>query len=611
MRYPARSRFLSPFLALLFPLFLSIFPASPADGSGLTRVDARERTASGWSLFEQERWEEALAAFDEAIRSDPGAAEAYRGLAETLYRLGRPAEAAGQIRAGLPHLSTDSPTLVPLAEILGRTASTRPDAIRILRILLEARPGEQETRLALARNLAWSGHYRAAIAECRRVESDSSDPGIQYEARQLEARFQSWKGNYQEAERLYRTLLSERPADAELRIGIADTLAWNGWTRRAGEKYRNLLDGKTAPEAWVGLAEIARWRKRHGEAEELYSRALELQPDHRQALEGIRKNQREAGPELGLRGSSFRDSSDFDRDSLVARYDLFRGHPLALRTGAVRTRYRQADDRQVYRTVLPLQATWKAGPVFSGAAGVARNDYSEGPDSTSYFLHGFLAPPAERVRLRAGFDHYDMIDGADPFGENFYNQALTIDVVALGIDLDEAWAGLTLRFTGRLTWDIDLARADISDGNERGTGFSRISYRVPARDQVVLFGQTYYQEVNERTLLYFDPVDFLSYGLGARWEGERGERFRFLLEGTLGFFPREEDLLGGQLRAYAEWDLGESLSFRVTGNYLNSPEERGAFGESYKATYLGLGLVKQIPLKNRRTAAPAGKAGRE
>ena len=142
IRNPARGRFPSRFLTILLLFFLSPFPAEPADVSGSTRVDAKERTAIGWSLFEQERWEEALAAFGEAIRSEPGGGEAYRGLAETLYRLGRPGEAARQIRAGLPHLSTNSATLAPLAEILGRTASTRPDAIRILRVLLEARPGE-------------------------------------------------------------------------------------------------------------------------------------------------------------------------------------------------------------------------------------------------------------------------------------------------------------------------------------------------------------------------------------------------------------------------------------------------------------------------------------
>ena len=36
---------------------------------------------------------------------------------------------------------------------------------------------------------------------------------------------------------------------------------------------------------------------------------------------------------------------------------------------------------------------------------------------------------------------------------------------------------------------------------------------------------------------------------------------------------------------------------------------RGAVGASYKATYLGLGLVKKIPSKSRKTAVTAGEGG--
>ena len=82
-------------------------------------------------------------------------------------------------------------------------------------------------------------------------------------------------------------------------------------------------------------------------------------------------------------------------------------------------------------------------------------------------------------------------------------------------------------------------------------------------------------------------------------QGTVGDRFRYEAEGTLTFNPREEDLLGGLIFGLAEWDLGQRFAFRLTGNYLNSPQERGG-STSYDATYFSAGLVVRLSSAGKR-----------
>ncbi|MBI4160938.1 MAG: tetratricopeptide repeat protein [Acidobacteria bacterium] len=601
---PGRPAIRGPVLLTVFSSLTILSLAAGATADPAPEPAVRDRIAAGWSRFEQGDFGGAEAAFREAIGLDPSLGEAHRGLAETLVRQGRPREAGVAANAAVPHLAHDPRALRSLAEILGRNEATRTEAIALYRKVLEGDPDDFPARLDLARNLAWSGMRLEAVEECRRVAAGASDPEVVHAARLLEAQAQAWGGNREEALRLYRGLLSERPADPEVRLGEADALAWSGWTRRAESEYRRLVRTDSSAGAHVGLAEIARWQGRFRAAEEEYGEALRVRPDDPRAREGLDRLRREAGTRLQFLSGRFRDSSDWEREAYAASVEFLRRRPLSLRAGGARIRYEQGDGRQIYRTAVPLQASLRPGPGFEGDAGVSRNEYGDGSDTTSYFLRAAFAP-GDRARFRIGFDHYDMIDAPDPLRENFYNQAVTVDVVPLGIDLDEPRAGLFLRLAGRWTWDTEAARAEISDGNDRWIGFSRLTYRVPARDTVEWFGQSYYQNTDERSPLYFDPSNFQSHGIGARWQGERSGGFRFLLEGLLSYHPNEDDLYGGEAQAWVEWDLGRHLSLRATGHGLWSPAGPGVSGQDYDASYFGVRLVARVPAEIR--AGGAGK----
>ena len=471
----------------------------------------------------------------------------------------------------MSHLGDDPAALRPLAGLLSRNDSTRAAALPIYRTILDQTPDDAELRLEFARNLAWSGHHREALEECRRLQQEGTNKSIRSAARVLEAQVLSWSGRTREAETEYEAILADGPS----------------------------------AEAQVGLGEMARWEGRYAEADTHYRAALAADPDNAQALQGQEDNRRDAAAAITFRTGLFDDSSDFRRETFTLFADLFQTRRVSLRTGAARIRYEDVTGRQLYRTAIPVQGRYWISRSASLRGGFAFNDYSEdAPDTTSWFLHGDLSPGQDRFRVRLGVHHYDIIDESDPLGENFYNQAETIDVARVKIQIDELRAGTLVRLTDRMSLDADVAVGDLSDDNQRAMAYSRLSYRLPGDPRVDLFGAFFWQNVENPSLLYWDPKNFQAYSLGARVEGDVEQRFRYIAEGQLSFHPREEDLLGWQIYGVAEWDLGERYLLRLTGNHLAAPVARGfTGGSSYDATYLSAGLV-------RRFGAPAAAKGR-
>jgi hypothetical protein len=136
--------------------------------------------------------------------------------------------------------------------------------------------------------------------------------------------------------------------------------------------------------------------------------------------------------------------------------------------------------------------------------------------------------------------------------------------------------------------------------------YSRLSYWLSGEPRVELFGAFFWQNVEDPSLIYWDPKNFQAYSLGTRVEGDVEERFRYTAEAQLSFHPREEDLLGWQIYGVAEWDLGESYLLRLTGNHFMAPVARGfTGGRDYDATYLSAGLVWRLGSRSSDASATA------
>lgn len=128
-------------------------------------------------------------------------------------------------------------------------------------------------------------NYDAALAIFQELARHNSRD---YEARNWAARLNGWKGNYAEAEQLYRAVLAEQPGNLEAELGLADVIAWQRRHREALDLLRGLYEREpTLLEVVVRLGRFSRWAGEGKAALRFYREALALDPSNREAREMI------------------------------------------------------------------------------------------------------------------------------------------------------------------------------------------------------------------------------------------------------------------------------------------------------------------------------------
>ncbi len=123
------------------------------------------------------------------------------------------------------------------------------------------------------------------------------------------------QGNYAEAARLGLTELQREPGNHELRLRVANSLAWTGQYREAIQQYELLADTPLAPSANVGLANVHLWSGRAHLADPLFRRVLSADPSNADARQGLANAQRYLRPRTTMRGGWLDDSSQVERST--------------------------------------------------------------------------------------------------------------------------------------------------------------------------------------------------------------------------------------------------------------------------------------------------------
>lgn len=127
-------------------------------------------------------------------------------------------------------------------------------------------------------------------------------------------------GKYQEAGSEGLALLAQEKPDEELRLVIANSLAWTGRLQEAIAVYQGLLGGKYASEASIGMANALRWRGRDDQALPLYRAVLAREPGNADAQEGLRLARRELRPRTTVSFGALKDSSDVRRQMATVNH---------------------------------------------------------------------------------------------------------------------------------------------------------------------------------------------------------------------------------------------------------------------------------------------------
>ena len=117
------------------------------------------------------------------------------------------------------------------------------------------------------------------------------------------------EGNYAQAANLGLPLLETSNADDELRLFVANSLAWTGRPKEAIVVYDSLIKSDFRAEADLGLANINRWQGKDHIALIIYKSILKNEPENSDAKEGLRLALRELRPRATVRYGGSKDSA--------------------------------------------------------------------------------------------------------------------------------------------------------------------------------------------------------------------------------------------------------------------------------------------------------------
>lgn len=254
-------------------------------------------------LLETEDPEAALALAEGALALDPSLAPSLALRARLLDRLGREeAESAWRelrrrapqsVEAGiaLGRITLEQGDLEAAARAFRRTVKVAPESAagwsflaRIHRLLGDQAAARQALRGARA---AQNGPSAGQVLDPDPLLEAVERLRMDARGREARARRAAAAGDHQDAEAIYRSLLAERPEDANLHYNLANALARLGRSADAENAYRRALSRN--PDSSPAMANLANLLARSGrdtEADALYRRSAAADPDHLPTLLG-------------------------------------------------------------------------------------------------------------------------------------------------------------------------------------------------------------------------------------------------------------------------------------------------------------------------------------
>ncbi|MGQ9683398.1 MAG: tetratricopeptide repeat protein [Anaerolineae bacterium] len=249
--------------------------------SGQPQDPAQAIDDLGVTLFGAERYDEALAAYQEAVRLQPNNAQYHRHLGDALYWQGRPPGGPSPQLERAIAAYEEAVKLDPLDSLawsrLGGCyveAGRRKDALHAYEEAVRLAPCDADGLFLLATQYDAMGDGQKALEAFQRLTllQPSQPMGWDYVATDAFNR-----GDYVAAEAAYRQAVRAAPEDATLRYGLASSLYALGRYAQAAEEYQRTA--ALAPDdgsAYAGLGDALARLGRNPEAVAAYRRSLDL-----------------------------------------------------------------------------------------------------------------------------------------------------------------------------------------------------------------------------------------------------------------------------------------------------------------------------------------------
>jgi Flp pilus assembly protein TadD len=332
---------------------------------GAAPLSAQQQQGDG--AWNEGRFDEARAAYQQALAQDPNAARVN-------LRLGIMLSWREQFDSAL--------------DFVGRARA--------------AEPGDPEMRLIEARIMAMAGRHDAAIM---RYDSLLQELPDSREAALGRARTLAWSNRLGEAAAAYDSILARHPRDEEAMVGGAQAMAWRGDFRSAEGRYRAVIEANPGnTDALVGLGYVFHWQGRERAAARQARSALAMDSTYRPAREldeAVRAATR-SSVESSTNWSSDSDGNSNWWQTVAGSAPVADGLRAFGSAGAL-----QAGDplRDGHRVGGEAGLTWEAGKVqLTGSAGARRLDPAAATARTAATYRGRAGyRPVPKLGLNLGY----------------------------------------------------------------------------------------------------------------------------------------------------------------------------------------------------------------
>jgi tetratricopeptide (TPR) repeat protein len=333
----------------------TVLPPAFAQSGAMPAAAASAATAPAGSareLYQKGQFEAAGAQGLTELLSEPWNHELRFLVADSLQRSGKPEEAASQFEAleGTPYAASASLRMNALRPSQPPRQLMAPAPVRRVEVA-QAAPQYQYA----APDLTQARPVAREVEPRRSVYTLIERPALEVAAAPLRSPGQqeiydlNTDENYKAVGTRGLALFARETPSDELRLMVANSLAWTGRLKEAIEQYQLLTKGPLASDAMVGLANVYRWRGRDDQAVPLYQTVLAKDPQNAGALEGLGLANRELHPRTLITAGASSDSQDMQRRQVAVNQRWRDGsgqHVFEVETSGVNDKLGTLEERQ-------------------------------------------------------------------------------------------------------------------------------------------------------------------------------------------------------------------------------------------------------------------------